>query len=187
MTDENHHDRRGFLSITVAVALAGCSEAVPTDTLPTAGPTPTPTPTVELFDAEPETLVLTADELPSRPRWRQSPPRSEGDGYGLVFEAFVDGELSYQVSLGITRRQLIDGATFDHDRLVEYYREERDATVRELPYGDVASLVTFGDEAHAIVAYRNLSVNVGLYDDGPVDQLRTVTELQVEKLQRLAP
>lgn len=187
MTDANRFDRRGFLSVTAAVALAGCTDTVPTDAFPTVGPTQTPTPTVELFEADPETLVLAADELPDGPRWRQSPSSSEGDGYSVGFEVFVDGELSHQLSLGIARRQRVDGATFDHDRLVEYYREERDATIRDLPYGDAASLATFADEAHALVAYRNLSVNVGLYDDGPLDQLRTVTELQVEKLRRLAP
>ncbi|MBX0322269.1 hypothetical protein EGH21_04385 [Halomicroarcula sp. F13] len=182
MTDDPRYDRRGFLSLVGVAALAGCS-----DSLPTVGPTPTSTPTVALFEAHPETLVLTRGELPSGATWEQSPSNRRDDTFSVGYEVFVDGDRSHQISLGLSRRTSVDGAVFDHDNLVELYREEDDATATALQYGDEGTLVTFGDEAHAIVTYRNLSLNVGLYDDGPLESLRDVTELQVEKLERLAP
>lgn len=184
MTDDSRRTRRRVLSLAagLSASLAGCTETGSDE-----GPTATHSPSVALFEAAPGDLVLTTDELPDGPTWKQGPTDYPDEGIGVSYEVFEDGDLAHQLSITLTRRPTLDGSRFDHDKLVETYREEYDASVTDLPHGKAASLATFGDEAHAIVAYRNVSINVGSYDDGPLARLREVTRRQVQKLDRLAP
>jgi len=183
MTDDSRRSRRRVLSLAagLSAAFAGCSATE------SGGSTPTDSPSVALFEAAPGDLLLATDELPEGPTWTQGQTTHPDEGIAVSYEVFEDGALAHQMSLSLSRRPTLDGGRFDHDKLVETYREEYDAAVSDLPYGQPSSLVTFGDEAHAIVTYRNVSVNVGFYDDGPLDRLRAVTRLQFQKLDRLAP
>jgi len=177
-------DRRRFLSLVTGLTavFGGCTDA-------SRGADSTPTPSgPPTFTGDPAGLLLDAESLPSGQRWEElGTDRPEENTYSVTYQVFENGSRSHQATLELARRQTADGAVFDHDKLVELYRSEKDATTADHPYGDVATVATFGDEAHGIVAYRNASVHFSFYEDGPVDRLERLLELQTEKLARLAP
>lgn len=176
-------DRRQFLSLALGgvVTLAGCADVDSgADVGSNTGSTPTATPP---FEAAPEELLLTTEELPADVNWGDSRRSRSEETASASYEVLdEEGTVTHQVSLVLNRRLTVEGASLDHEHLVDTYREERDATVESLSLGEESSLVTFGDEAHVLVVVRNVSFNFGVYDGGPAEQVRTLAELQVEKL-----
>ncbi|WP_255197770.1 hypothetical protein [Halorarius litoreus] len=178
--------RRRFLAVGIGAAAltAGCIGQSPVpEEFERIGGTPSPTPREKLTD-EPADLLLEPTSLSEGSSYNFTDPttRETQSGQSVNYQVQEDGSYSHQVTIGLTRRQTIDGAVFDHEMLVETYTDEHDATVERLDFGDTGSLVTFSDEAHAIVTYRNVIVHVVSYG-GPPEQAVEIARRQITDLQ----
>jgi hypothetical protein len=147
------------------------------------GGTPSPTPRPKVTN-DPAELVLNATSLPADSEYEFGNPTTQKkqSGVSVNYEVTKNGSYAHQITIGLTRRMTIDGAVFDHDKLVEIYTSEHDATVEPLSFGDTGSLVSFPGERHAIVTYRNVVVHVMSYG-GPADQAVAIARRQISELQ----
>lgn len=185
--------RRAFISLTVGLT-AGCMGTSSVQSKikqvkglpePASQPQGTEQPTVS---EQPADLMLDSSNLPEKSgtSWNKTRTDRRDSTLSVNYEVFRDGTLSHQVTMSLTRRMIVDGAVFDHDKLVEYYTEEHDATVEEISLGDTGSIVTFGQEVHVIATHRNVVVHVVSYG-GPREQVIEVARRQVSKLQQEVP